>query len=165
MRSTRRARNAGQDKHVERHAANTRNVGGIPPRHDAHRHVRQTETDDGADACQHQAFGEELTQYSESVGAECRTHGHFSLTCFRARQQEVRHVCAGDQQQEGNGAKQQPDRAAHRADDFVLEREDDRVELHLNRIQTFIGHRLGDSMQLVGGLLHRRARLQTASGV
>ena len=101
----------------------------------------------------------------QAAGAEGRAHGHLALARFRAREQQVGDVGAGDEQQEADGTEEQPDRAAHRTDDLVLEREDDRVELHLDRIEPFARHRARDPVQLVGGLSHRRARLQAAGRV
>ena len=92
-------------------------------------------------------------------------HGHLALPRLRAREQQVGDVGAGDEQQEADRTEEQPDRAADGADDLVGEREHDRVELHLNRIEPFARHGAGDPAQLVGGLPHRRAWLQSAGGV
>ena len=124
---------------------------------------REREADGGGHAGQHQALGEQLPHHAESAGAERRTDRDLALPAFGAREQQVRHVRAGDEQQKRDRAEQQPDGAADGADDFVGEREHHRVELHLLGYRALVGHRAGDAVQFVGGLLHRRARLQPAA--
>ena len=82
---------------------------------------------------------------AQTSGPERRPHRDLALTRFGARQQEVGDVGAGDEQQEADGAEEQPDRAAHAADDFIAQRQHDDVELHLRRVESLLRHRLRDS--------------------
>ena len=154
-----------EDGDVEPDAREARDVGWVPPRHEPDAGVRQAKADDGARRRQHEALGEQLAHHPDPVGAERRAHGHLALARLRAREQQVGDVGAGDEQQEADGTEEQPDRAADGTDDLVGEREHDRVELHLNRIEPFARHRARDPAQLVGCLPHRRAWLQAAGGV
>ena len=56
-----------------------------------------------------QALGEELPYQSPSAGAQRGTDRHLALTRRRLRQQQVRHVRAGDHEQERDRAEQNPD--------------------------------------------------------
>ena len=68
---------------------------------------------------EHETLGDQLPDHAQPPGAKRGADGYLALPRFGARQQEVRHVGAGDQQQETNRAEEQPDRAANAADDFV----------------------------------------------
>ncbi len=150
---------------VEPDARDARDVGWIPPRHQSDAGVRQAKAEDRARGGQHEALRQELTQHPHPVGPERRAHGHLALPRLGAREQQVRHVGAGDEQQETDRTEEQPDRASDGTDDFVGEREDHGVELHLNRVEPFARHGARDPAQLVGGLPHGRTRLQPAGRV
>ncbi len=60
----------------------------------------------GADPGEHKAFREQLPGDAPTCGAERSAHGNLSASCQRARQQQVRHVCATDGQQQSDGTKQ-----------------------------------------------------------
>jgi hypothetical protein len=94
-----------------------------------------------------------------------RSHGDFPLPRFCAREEQIRDVGARDEEQESDGAEQQPDGAPHVADDFITQGEHDRVELHLDRIQSFGGHRSRDVVQLRCGTLNRGAVTEAAGGI
>ena len=78
------------------------------------------------------AFREQLSYQPQSAGAKRPTHGHLRLACGRARQQQIRHVRAGDQQHEPDGAEQHQDRASNVANDGFMKR-------HRGEIQTLVG--------------------------
>ena len=59
---------------------------------------------------QHAAFGEELTHQPAASGAERGAHGQLALPRRSAREQQVRDVGAGDQQDECDGAEQHEQR-------------------------------------------------------
>ena len=75
------------------------------------------------DAGENEAFGQQLPHHPQAAGAERGTHGDLALASFGAREQQVRDVRAGDEQEERDRAEQQPDRAADRSDDFVGQRQ------------------------------------------
>ena len=137
-------------------------LAGIPPRQEADAGERERQADDARDAGQHEALGEQLTDDPRTAGAERRPDGDLALTAFGAREQQVGDVGAGDEQQECDRAEQQPDGAAHGADDFVGQREHDGVELHLHGIQAFVVIARAIAVQFVGRLPNRGAGLQPA---
>ena len=145
-------------------AGDARDARRVPPGHELHAQVRQAEPGDGADAREDQALGQQLPQHAKTPGAERGTKGNLALARFGPRQQQVGDVGAGDEQQEADRTEEQPDRAAHRADDFIGQRQRHRVELHLHRVEAFGRHRAGDAMQFVGGLRHRRAGREPRRG-
>ena len=53
-----------------------------------------------AEQAEQDALGEELPDQPRAAGAERRPHGDLARARLRARQQQVRHVDAGDQQHE-----------------------------------------------------------------
>ena len=55
-------------------------------------------------AGEHHAFGQQLAQYAPAAGADGGADGELALAHGRARQQQVRHVGAGDEQNETNRA-------------------------------------------------------------
>ena len=67
------------------------------------------------------AFSHQLTNEPAAARAERRAQGNFLPARRRARQQQIRHVRARDQQDDGDGAQQHHQRTAGVADDFLLQ--------------------------------------------
>src|SRR5271156_5787416 len=73
--------------------------------------------DDSAGATrsgQQQAFDEELANQASAAGTQRRAHRHFFFTCRSASQQQIRHVDAGDQQDQHGYDHQEPENAAEK---------------------------------------------------
>jgi len=66
-------------------------------------------------------LGQQLAEHAGSAGAQRGAHRQFLVPGLRARQLEVRDVGGGNEQHKGDGAQQQPERAAHfpRAEHFA----------------------------------------------
>ena len=62
--------------------------------------IRQQQADQPARDGEHEAFGQQLPDDAPAAGAEGGAHGHFFLPRERTRQQQVRHIRAGDEQNE-----------------------------------------------------------------
>ena len=150
---------------VDGDLGNARDARRIPPADEPDAREGERETDGGGDAGEDQALGEQLPHHAESAGTERGTNRNLALAAFGAGEEEVRHVRAGDEQKKRDCAEEQPDGAADGAHDLVGERQHHRVELHLLRVQTLVGHRDGDAVQFVRGLFNRRSRFQAADGI
>ena len=75
---------------------------------------------------QHQALGEELPEQPPAAGAERGADGHLPVARRRAREEQVGHIGAGDEEHEGDGAEQDEQRQPHVTDDLLDERLDRR---------------------------------------
>ena len=62
-----------------------------------------------------------LRMQPAAAGAERRQYREFTLTCLGTREQQIRHVGAGDEQHESDGSLQHPDRSADATKDLVRE--------------------------------------------
>ena len=67
-------------------------------REPAHAEHAQQDADEGARRCQHEHLGQMLTDDAAARGAERHAHRHLPAAERGARDQQVRHVHAGDQQ-------------------------------------------------------------------
>ena len=85
--------------------------------HDSHGDAER-----GAHQRQQHALGEELADQAAAARADRRANGDLALAHGRARQQQARHVGAGDDQQERRRAEQREERRPEDADDFGRER-------------------------------------------
>src|SRR5262249_51844440 len=79
------------------------------------RHAPRSEQDAEAAAYAREdhTFGEELSYQAAAAGAERGPHGELRLTRGRAREQQVRHVRARDQEDERDGAEQDQHRRSN----------------------------------------------------
>ena len=108
-------------------------------RHDAVQHQRrEPDAEDAADRGERHALREHLT---EQPGADCPHRGadrQLPLPRRPARQQQVRDVRAGDEQDEPHGAEQQPQRGLRLlAQEVVLQRLDARRPTFVRRRERF----------------------------
>ena len=110
----------------------------------------------------HEALGRQLTHETPSPRAERRAKRHLVLPRRRAREQQVRHVGAGDEQDEPDGAEERHERRLRVLDDIVLERHD--PDAHVGRLVhgVLLPELPGDAVHLGLRLLERHARLQPA---
>ena len=150
---------------VDGRARDTGNARWVPPREQAHTTPGQRQTGGGADTGEHETLGQQLPDEAGRAGPERRAHGHLALPRFRAREEKIGHVGAGDEQQEADRAEEEPDRAADGTDDLFPQREDDGVELHRLGIEPPARPRLRDGVQVVARLRDRSARLEPARRV
>ena len=84
--------------------------------------IREREPGRSAGERQQRALGDELPDEPRAPGAERRPDGHLGLARGRPREQQVRDVDAGDQQDEADGAEQHFDRELRVADERVEQR-------------------------------------------
>ena len=59
---------------------------------------------------QHHALGEQLAHEAPAAGAQRGADGEFALQFQHARQQQVGHICAGDEQHETGAGQQHQER-------------------------------------------------------
>src|SRR5262249_1072697 len=91
-----------------------------------HRHqyvdapLRQQESERPAERRQQQAFSQKLPHKAEASRAERQANAYFTPSSRGPRQQQVRYVHAGDQQNEANGAEQRQQRRARVTDNRFL---------------------------------------------
>src|SRR3984893_3527872 len=125
---------------------------------------RKQQADGAARNTEHHAFGEKLTNYARRTGPECGANGEFAGAAGGAREQEVGHVSAGDQQNESDRAEEHEQNAAHIADDVGLERHESNpspfVDLGIRSSEI-----LRDLGHIVTGLLDSMPWFETADRV
>ena len=111
------------------------------------------EAGDSAERRQHAAFGDQLTQQPRPPRAERGPHRDLALARFRSRNQQIRHIRAGNQQHETDRRHQHRQRETERSKHLDVEWADldsaflIRLRIRLleatrNRVQ--LGLRLGD---------------------
>ena len=81
----------------------------------------QQNAEDGAGEGEQDAFDDELLKEASQPGADGSADGDFAAAGFGARQQEVGHIDAGDEENEANRAEEHEHRAAYTSDDLFLE--------------------------------------------
>ena len=116
---------------------------------------------DATQQAEDDALGKRGLGQTAPARTESGPNGHLALSAVRPNQQQVRHVGAGDDQHQGDGAQKNPQHLADRADDFILERMHPRSELHIGRVgvgpaagEGIDGHR-DHTAHIRRGLLHR----------
>ena len=82
------------------------------------------EPGDAAGERQHHALGQQLADDAGPCGAQCEADGHLLLAPGEAGQEQVRHVGAGDEEHEADGAQQDQQGGADVSDDRAGERRD-----------------------------------------
>jgi hypothetical protein len=102
-----------------------------------------------------------LPQQPRSAGAERRAHGDFVGACRGAREQQIRDVGAGDDENQRDGGEQQVERGSRVADELILQRSDGGALLIVRRrIRGFEAG--GDRRHFRLSLFERDAFLQSA---
>ncbi len=88
---------------------------------DVRRCRREKQTEAGADEGQEKSFGEQLSDECAARSTQGEADRDFVLTLSRARQEQSHDVGTRDEQQQSDGAKEQPEGAARIADGGFLE--------------------------------------------
>ena len=73
--------------------------------------VSQSQSGSASEERQEPALDQMLPEEPRAAGSQRQTHGGFTLPADRARQQQVRHVGADDQQQDADQQHQDPERS------------------------------------------------------
>ena len=84
----------------------------------------EKKTEARADEGQEKGFGEQLSNERATRSPQRETNGDFVLTLGGARQEQRNDVRASDEQEERDGAEEQPERPARAGDGIFLERFD-----------------------------------------
>ena len=119
------------DQGVEAHLVEPRDVAGYEGRHRAQHHHRRGQPEHATAHAQHDALGQELANEPPAARAEGRTQGQGPLARDAAREQQPRHVDAGDQQHEHGGHGQGQQRRPILADHLLQQRRHPRARLRL----------------------------------
>ena len=101
-------RRKSQHARIKPDLCRARNAVAAHGQNQPHPAVSEQQTERAAGERQQHAFGEQLTDDPPPACAQRRAHGHFFLSPRRAREQQVRHVRAGDQQHQPHRAQQSP---------------------------------------------------------
>ena len=109
------------------------------------------------------AFDEQLVRDPEPPAAERRADGELVLPARAARNQQVRDVHAGDQQQTANCAEQREQRRTDAAHELIGEPRCSDANRAV-RVRVLVFERLGDSLQFIGRRLHADVGLQPTCG-
>jgi hypothetical protein len=122
---------------------------------------RESSTENTADECQDKAFREELGEELRTRGAEGGADGDFSLTGGAAREEEIGDVDAGDEQDEGDRAHQEPETGdGVAAGEGILKRHDAGAPTLVGEGINF-GSVPGDGIHVGVGLLESDAGFET----
>ena len=70
--------------------------------------VPQAHSQNAAGKCQQQAFGQQLGKDGGARRAQCTAYGQLLLPHHAARQQQIGHIDAGNEQHKADGAEQEP---------------------------------------------------------
>ena len=110
-----------------------------------------------AGECQHHALRQQRARDAATTRPKRRTHGEFLMPSFRAHQEQVRHVPAGDEQHDADGGQENPQDLPDVADHVIGQRAHVRLQLQSRK-----GRReKRDHARHIGvGLGQRDARLQ-----
>ena len=95
---------------------------------------REYDTQRAAAQREQNAFGQKLTDDAPRTGAQRGADRNFFLAGHGARQQQIGHVGAGDQQDAGDRAEQDQQGAARVADHLLLQRDDAESQAAIGRI-------------------------------
>ena len=124
--------------------------------------LRQKQSQTAAEQSQQRALDQQLPDQPEASSAQRRADGDLFLPCRSARQQQVRHVRAGDQQHETDRAEQHEQQRFDLPDDLVVQRRDGNVRARV-RILVILRDAAGDlrhkkpiTIESVGCAMHGR---------
>ena len=149
----------GEDRQAENHGLiRPRHRGQLRGQH-ANRPDREDQSRHTTGECHHRAFDEHLPHQPCAGRANGRAHRHLAPAPGGLRQQQVRHVDARDQQDEGDRGHQHDERALHGAGDLFRQRRHVRAvaaaQLRILRLEV-----LADAIHLRARLRQRHLRLE-----
>ncbi len=81
--------------------------------------LREQHAEQAARERQHHALRQQRAGDPAAAGAERGTHGELLMAPFRAHQEQVRDVAAGDEQHDADGCQQNPENLSDVADHVV----------------------------------------------
>src|ERR1700704_5754917 len=113
-----------QNAPVNANFTNARKPRGSDRGEDAQRTVGEAQADGAAEQSENDAFEEKVGSDACATGAQCGAHSQLLTAAFDADQQQVGDVGAGNQKDHADGAHENPENAAHVADDITFERTD-----------------------------------------
>ena len=133
------------------------------PRDDRDEGLREQYAKHRPGAAQHQAFGEQRPTQRRMTRAERGTHGKLTFSTYRARENEVGDIRAGDHEHDRGRRKQNEQNRARRRSDLLAQRRRRQLHVRLARIGFWMlaRHRCVGRGQLRARALHRRARRET----
>ena len=140
---------------VQLHVAQPREIGRVQGPERLQCHHREGEAQPPAGQGQEQALGEHLAEQRPAARAERGAEGELRAPRRAAREQQVGHVGAGDQQDQADGAEQQDQRRASVLDDVVLQRDDPNPHLRGGVLGELLAELRRDSIHLRLGLGQR----------
>ena len=118
----RRGSREHQDSAVDRDGVEARQIDRSQRQKSRHAPACDREGGQAAGKSEHQAFNQRLLNESPAPGAERETHGHFTLSRHAACEEQVRHVHAGQRQEEDDAGEQHEQRRAYAAHRLIEER-------------------------------------------
>ena len=128
QRAGRPEQHARQERHHDRHCEDAaveadlgqaRHLGGSRSHQDIHTPDRQHQSCDATDHSQQHALGQQLAGQAPGGGPEGRPHRELAAPGGGAGQHEIRHVGAGDEQDQRDRAEQGEKHRAGMTDDLV----------------------------------------------
>jgi hypothetical protein len=154
-----------QDPAIQRHPCLVRHVKFRHEQHDAaHQSEREQHAEDAAREGQYHAFRQQLSHQPTAARAEGQAHRHLAAPAGTARELQVGHIRAGDQQEKADRAKQRLQARAHRAArhghvQIVIQPRDKSVLRETSRALLCL--LLHETEQLLGGHFLGDPRLET----
>ena len=129
-----------------------------------HRKRRDQHRGGPASEAEHQTFDQQLPHQSPAPRADDRADRSFADAVARARQQQVRHIHAGDQQHQRDAREQQQQRAAHILHPIGLHRENRQRHFLRREIRNSPAQARGHAVQFGLRLTDADAWSQQADG-
>ena len=86
--------------------------------------VGETQTDGAAQQSENDTFEQKIGSDASAAGTQGGAHGQFLTAALDADEQQIGDIGAGDQKDHTNRAHENPEHAAHVADDVALQRAD-----------------------------------------
>ncbi len=124
--------------------------GQAAPRHQDERQIDAPDRDEhagrAAEHAEEHAFGHELANQTPPARAQRGTHGNFPLAGGGARQQEVRNVHAGNEEDEADRTEEQREESPHLLNDPFVQRLDPNARASLGRQR--LGNPRGDVLDV-----------------
>ena len=157
----------GEHGAVDRDVGQARQVGWLQAAQSLHGDEGQHQSATRAKRGQHEALGQQLHRDAAAAGAERDAHRELVLPRERARQHQVGHVGARNEQDEADGPEQNPQRPPHRADYLIEQRHDVEREAAIRRvdIRKVAAQPGGQDVHLLPRRVHAHARLQPRDDV
>ena len=153
-------RRRAEDAQVDADVRDPRQSRGEPRDDPAHAEIREPDADRGARHREHEPFDEQAAHEPPAARAEGRTNPHLPAADGGAREHQVRHVRARDEQHERDRAEQHQHPQLDPPDEVLAQRDHAdapaRAPLGVLRVE-----RLGHTVHLLRGLLDRHTGLET----